>query len=77
MAPRGAAAGSVRESVNKNLLVAGISCMRLQDLTALFRKYGEQYTIDYPLMMAKGYQESRLNQNVRSRVGAIGVTAGR
>ena len=38
-----------------------------------FRKYGEQYSIDYLLMMAKGYQESRLNQNVRSRVGAIGI----
>ena len=46
---------------------------RFQDLTALFRKYGEKYRIDYLLMMAKGYQESGLNQNARSRVGAIGV----
>jgi membrane-bound lytic murein transglycosylase MltF len=46
---------------------------RFQELTDLFRKYGEQYMIDYLLMMAKGYQESRLNQNARSRVGAIGV----
>ncbi len=42
-------------------------------LKDLFRKYGDQYDQDYLLMMAKGYQESRLNQNVRSRVGAIGV----
>jgi membrane-bound lytic murein transglycosylase MltF len=42
-------------------------------LVDTFRKYGEQYQIDYLLMMAKGYQESRLNQNVRSRVGAVGI----
>jgi membrane-bound lytic murein transglycosylase MltF len=42
-------------------------------LQGLFRKYGNQYDLDYLLMMAKGYQESRLNQNVRSRVGAIGI----
>ena len=42
-------------------------------LKDLFRKYGEQYRLDYLLMLAKGYQESRLNQNVRSRVGAIGI----
>jgi len=39
----------------------------------LFRKYGEQYNVDWLLMAAQGYQESRLNQSVRSPVGAIGV----
>jgi membrane-bound lytic murein transglycosylase MltF len=39
----------------------------------LFKKYAAMYNIDYLLMMAQGYQESRLDQNVRSRVGAIGV----
>jgi len=38
-----------------------------------FRKYGDRYSIDYLLMMAQGYQESRLDQEVKSRVGAIGV----
>jgi membrane-bound lytic murein transglycosylase MltF len=42
-------------------------------LVDTFRKYGEQYRLDYLLMMAKGYQESRLDQSVRSRVGAIGI----
>lgn len=42
-------------------------------LENLFRKYSEEYALDYLLMMAKGYQESRLNQDVRSPVGAIGV----
>jgi membrane-bound lytic murein transglycosylase MltF len=39
----------------------------------LFRKYGERYNIDYLLVAAQGYQESELNQNARSPVGAIGV----
>jgi membrane-bound lytic murein transglycosylase MltF len=38
-----------------------------------FRKYGDKYELDYLLMMAQGYQESRLDQNVKSPVGAIGV----
>lgn len=38
-----------------------------------FRKYGAQYEMDYLLMIAQGYQESLLDQNARSTVGAIGV----
>ena len=32
-----------------------------------------QYDLDYLLMMAQGYQESELDQDAKSRVGAIGV----
>ena len=39
----------------------------------LFQKYGEQYNVDYLLMAAQGYQESPLDQNAKSPVGAIGV----
>jgi len=46
---------------------------RFVALVSLFRKYGSQYNIDWMLMAAQGYQESRLNQNARSHVGAIGV----
>jgi membrane-bound lytic murein transglycosylase MltF len=46
---------------------------RFLALMEIFRKYGDQYELDYLLMMAKGYQESRLDQRVRSPVGAIGV----
>jgi membrane-bound lytic murein transglycosylase MltF len=42
-------------------------------LVQLFQKYGSQYDVDWLLMAAQGYQESQLNQNVRSPVGAIGV----
>ena len=46
---------------------------RFQALVALFRKYGDRYDMDWMLMAAQGYQESRLDHNARSQVGAIGV----
>jgi membrane-bound lytic murein transglycosylase MltF len=42
-------------------------------LIQYFQKYGDQYDVDWLLMAAQGYQESQLNQAVRSPVGAIGV----
>jgi membrane-bound lytic murein transglycosylase MltF len=42
-------------------------------LVKLFQKYSEQYQLDYLLMAAQGYQESGLNQDAKSQVGAIGV----
>ena len=42
-------------------------------LLDLFRRYGDQYQFDYLLLAAQGYQESRLDQNAKSPVGAIGV----
>ena len=39
----------------------------------LFRRYGDQYEMDWLLMMAQGYQESGLDHSVKSPVGAIGV----
>jgi membrane-bound lytic murein transglycosylase MltF len=38
-----------------------------------FKKYADQYGLDYLLLGAQGYQESRLDQNVKSPVGAIGI----
>ena len=46
---------------------------RFVSLVALFRKYGAQYDMDWMLMAAQGYQESRLDHSARSHVGAIGV----
>ena len=46
---------------------------RFTELVALFRKYGSQYNMDWMLMAAQGYQESRLDHSARSHVGAIGV----
>jgi membrane-bound lytic murein transglycosylase MltF len=46
---------------------------KLMAVIELFRKYGAQYDLDYLLMAAQGYQESTLDQNVKSPVGAVGV----
>jgi membrane-bound lytic murein transglycosylase MltF len=46
---------------------------KLEAVVAMFKKYGAQYDIDYLLMAAQGYQESTLDQEVKSPVGAIGV----
>ena len=46
---------------------------KFQQTVDLFRKYAGKYDVDYLLMMAQGYQESRLDQHVKSAVGAVGV----
>jgi membrane-bound lytic murein transglycosylase MltF len=46
---------------------------KLVAVRELFKKYGAQYNIDYLLMAAQGYQESTLDQQVKSPVGAVGV----
>ena len=46
---------------------------KFQKTVEFFRKYSAQYDVDYLLMVAQGYQESLLDQNARSVVGAIGV----
>jgi membrane-bound lytic murein transglycosylase MltF len=46
---------------------------KFQQTVALFRKYGTAYDLDFLLMMAQGYQESRLDQSARSQVGAVGI----
>jgi len=46
---------------------------KFNSMAGIFQQYGDQYKIDWLLMTAQGYQESRLDQNVKSRVGAVGV----
>jgi membrane-bound lytic murein transglycosylase MltF len=46
---------------------------KFQIAVELFKKYGLQYSFEYLLLEAQGYQESRLDQSVRSPVGAVGV----
>jgi membrane-bound lytic murein transglycosylase MltF len=46
---------------------------KYQQTVDLFRKYAGKYDIDYLLMLAQGYQESRLDQQAKSAVGAVGV----
>ncbi len=46
---------------------------RFEQTVALFEKYGTQYGFDPMMLAAQGFQESRLDQSVRSPVGAIGI----
>jgi len=46
---------------------------RFQETIAIFQKYGPQYGFDPLMLAAQGYQESGLDQNAKSQVGAIGV----
>jgi membrane-bound lytic murein transglycosylase MltF len=45
----------------------------LSEEAALFRKYGAEYDIHWLMLAAQAYQESRLDQNKRSRSGARGI----
>jgi membrane-bound lytic murein transglycosylase MltF len=42
-------------------------------LIEVFEKYGKQYNFEPMMLAAQGYQESTLDQNAKSPVGAIGV----
>ena len=46
---------------------------KLRAVVELFRKYGDKYDMDFLLMAAQGFQESRLDQDAKSHVGAIGI----
>ncbi len=52
---------------------SGPDAKKLNDLRRLFEKYGEQYELDWVLLAAQAYQESRLDQKARSRAGAVGI----
>jgi membrane-bound lytic murein transglycosylase MltF len=46
---------------------------KFRETAPYFKKYAADYDFDYLLLVAQGYQESGLNQNVKSPVGAIGI----
>ena len=46
---------------------------KFQLLTVLFQKYAAKYELDWLMLIAEGYQESKLDHGVRSRVGAVGI----
>jgi len=51
----------------------GAEWKRIEATTRLFEKYGARYGFDPLMLAAQGFQESRLRQEARSPVGAIGV----
>jgi membrane-bound lytic murein transglycosylase MltF len=46
---------------------------KLDDTVAFFRRYGDRYDLPWLLVAAQAYQESTIDQNKRSRAGAVGV----
>ena len=52
---------------------AGADAQRFKEMLVLFEKYGKQYGFDPLMLAAQGYQESQLDQQAKSHVGAIGV----
>ncbi|MGY8524441.1 transglycosylase SLT domain-containing protein [Paracidovorax citrulli] len=46
---------------------------RFKEIAAFFEKYGKDYRFDPLMLAAQGFQESQLDQKVRSRVGAVGI----
>lgn len=46
---------------------------RFRRMADLFRLYGDQYDLDWLLLIAQAYQESGLDQSARSPAGAVGV----
>jgi membrane-bound lytic murein transglycosylase MltF len=53
--------------------IAPAELKKFEETVALFQKYGSEYQVDYLLMMAQGFQESTLDQEAKSSVGALGI----
>jgi membrane-bound lytic murein transglycosylase MltF len=51
----------------------GADIKRFRDTVEIFRRYAGEYRFDTLMLVAQGYQESRLDQLARSRVGAVGL----
>jgi membrane-bound lytic murein transglycosylase MltF len=46
---------------------------KFRSYVEFFKKYAAQYDFDYLMLVALGYQESRLNQDTRNPSGAVGI----
>jgi len=63
---------AVSAKMLKNAIAPG-ELKNFQETVSMFQKYSSEYNVDYLLMMAEGFQESTLNQDAKSSVGAIGI----
>ena len=46
---------------------------KFEKVLNLFRRFGDRYAFDHLMLAAQGYQESQLDNSVRSKAGAIGI----
>ncbi|MEE4241877.1 MAG: lytic transglycosylase F [Desulfopila sp.] len=51
----------------------GEDVARFRRAVNLFKKYGDTYSFDHLMLIALAYQESRLNQELTSDAGAVGI----
>ncbi len=76
-AGKGKIAGTIKQSMKRVKQIRNSAgkdeLKRFEQAYALFEKYGKKYDFDPLMLAAQGYQESQLNQNAKSHVGAIGV----
>lgn len=56
-----------------NNAASGAERKKFENTIEFFKAYGDQYDFDYLMLAALAYQESTLDQSVRSAVGAVGV----
>ena len=47
--------------------------LKYNNLVKIFQEHGKKYDFDFLMLMAQGYQESKLNQKARSQRGAVGI----
>ena len=74
---KGVITGRIKQSMRRVKQIKDSSgkdeVKRFEQTFALFEKYGKKYNFDPLMLAAQGYQESQLNQDAKSHVGAIGV----
>jgi membrane-bound lytic murein transglycosylase MltF len=63
----------LRDTTYVNNSLAEEDLARFRETVGFFREYAGRYDLDWLLVAAQGYQESRLDQSARSSAGAIGV----
>lgn len=56
-----------------NNAASGAERKKFENSIHFFKKYGDQYDFDHLMLAALAYQESTLDQSVRSKAGAVGV----
>jgi len=53
--------------------LAGEDRARFERTVGVFKEYGDRYGFDHLMLTALAYQESRLDQSLRSKAGAVGI----
>ncbi len=60
-------------SKKQSLSTMGMKFDEFQKFKTVFKKYGEEYDLDWRLLMSQAYQESTFNPNAKSPKGPIGL----